>query len=257
MSGSDQVWQESAVVRRYLEGVRGGIPLAAAQFDILLRLVRAARPRVTRFLDLGCGDGVLGLALLEEHPQAEGMFLDFSEPMLEAARQRVKAISGDRHRFVLEDYGRPEWLSRVRADGPFDVVVSGYSIHHQTDERKRQLYEELLGLLEPGGLFLNLEHVASRSAWGAALFDDYFIDSLWAHHERAGAGKSRQEIADGYVHRADKEANILATVEVQCDWLRELGYEQVDCYFKTFELALFGGAGRQATAESNAETLKR
>jgi hypothetical protein len=124
---------------------------------------------------------------------------------------------------------------------PFEVVVSGFSIHHQRDERKRELYGEIRDLLEPGGLFLNLEHVSSRSAWGATLFDDYFIDSLFAYHSRLSSGKSRPEIAEAYVHRADKSANILAPVEVQCDWLRELGYVEVDCYFKTFELALFGG----------------
>lgn len=35
--------------------------------------------------------------------------------------------------------------------------------------------------------------------------------------------------------------NIRAPVEDQCDWLREIGYEGVDCYFKIFEPAVFGG----------------
>jgi tRNA (cmo5U34)-methyltransferase len=248
MSGSDQVWQELSVVRRYLEGLRGGIPLAAEQIDILLRLVRAARPRVKRFLDLGCGDGVLGRVLLEAHGEAEGVFVDFSEPMIEAARRALGDTKGERYRVVLEDYGRREWVSRVGAEARFDVVVSGFSIHHQTDERKRQIYGEIFEILEPGGIFLNLEHVASRSAWGEALFDEYFTDSIHEHHVRTGGVKSRQEIADAYVHRADKAANILAPVEDQCAWLRELGYERVDCFFKTFELALFGGC-RPLTGE--------
>lgn len=44
-----------------------------------------------------------------------------------------------------------------------------------------------------------------------------------------------------YVHRPDKDANILALVEPQCEWLREFGFEDVDCYFKIFELAIIGG----------------
>jgi tRNA (cmo5U34)-methyltransferase len=142
---------------------------------------------------------------------------------------------------VLADYGDRRWKELPELATSFDVVVSGFSIHHQVDERKRELYAEILELLEPGGLFLNLEHVASRSPWGEALFDEYFIDAIFSYHTRMGAGKSRQEVADAYVHRADKAANILAPVEDQCAWLRELGYEEVDCYFKTFELALFGG----------------
>ena len=29
--------------------------------------------------------------------------------------------------------------------------------------------------------------------------------------------------------------------ELQCDWRRHLGFVDVDCYLKIFELALFGG----------------
>ena len=39
----------------------------------------------------------------------------------------------------------------------------------------------------------------------------------------------------------DKKENIPAPVESQCQWLRETGFQEVDCFFKTFELALFGG----------------
>ena len=56
-----------------------------------------------------------------------------------------------------------------------------------------------------------------------------------------GTGKSREEVAEEFVHRPDKQANILALVEVQCDWLRDCGFDDVDCYFKVLELALFGG----------------
>jgi ubiquinone/menaquinone biosynthesis C-methylase UbiE len=241
MKVDDQVWRETMVVQRYLEGVRGAIPLAAEQFDVLLRVVRSARPQVKRFLDLGCGDGVLGRILMEAHREARGVFMDFSEPMLEAARLKFADLEAARYRLVRGDYGRRGWADAIRAEGPFDAVISGFSIHHQTDERKREVYGEIFELLEPGGVFLNLEHVASRSGWGESLFDEYFTDALHAHHIRTGGGKSRQEIVDTYVNREDKAANILAPVEDQCVWLRDLGYERVDCFFKTFEIALFGG----------------
>ncbi|NET16999.1 MAG: class I SAM-dependent methyltransferase, partial [Okeania sp. SIO1H6] len=44
-----------------------------------------------------------------------------------------------------------------------------------------------------------------------------------------------------YYNRPDKEANILAPVETQCNWLREIGFIHVDCFMKLFEIALFGG----------------
>jgi SAM-dependent methyltransferase len=239
MNTTDQVWRAPDVVERYLSGVRGGIPLAAEQIRILLRLAEAAVPRVIRFLDLGCGDGVLGRALLDRWPSAYGVFLDSSEPMLAAARQNLGSPAT--HRFVLQDYGQPGWTASLAGDRPFDVVVSGFSIHHQPDENKRAIYRDVFELLRPGGIFLNLEHVASTSTWGSQCFDEHFVDSLCEFHARSGSGKSREEIAHEYHHRADRAANILAPVEDQCRWLREIGFGDVDCYFKTFELALFGG----------------
>jgi SAM-dependent methyltransferase len=121
------------------------------------------------------------------------------------------------------------------------VVVSGYAIHHQPDRRKQALYAEIFDLLKPGGLFLNIEHVASPSRWLEGIFEAYFIDSLYDRQSRRDQAQSRTDVAEAYYHRPDKEANILAPVEQQCDWLRRIGFEDVDCYFKVFELAIFGG----------------
>ena len=46
-----------------------------------------------------------------------------------------------------------------------------------------------------------------------------------------------------------QEGNILAPVELQCEWLRRIGFEDVDCYFKIFELAVFGGRRPQQSGE--------
>ncbi|MGH9720367.1 MAG: class I SAM-dependent methyltransferase, partial [Bryobacteraceae bacterium] len=69
------------------------------------------------------------------------------------------------------------------------------------------------------------------------LSDDFFVDSL----HRASPQKAREEVAAGFHSRPDKTANILAPVETQCEWLRLAGFHDVDCYFKAFELAVFGG----------------
>jgi len=239
MNSADQVWRTAEVTQRYLEGVRGGIPLAAEQIRILLRLVEAAVPDVGSFLDVGCGDGTLGRALLDRWPSACGVFLDFSEPMLAAARERLGAPAA--HHFILQDYGQPDWTAALKGICPFDVVVSGFSIHHQPDEKKRAIYQDIFELLRVGGIFLNLEHVASASSWGAARFDDCFVDALSEFHARTGTGMPREQIEREYHQRADKAANILAPVEDQCRWLRQIGFADVDCYFKAFELALLGG----------------
>jgi trans-aconitate methyltransferase len=236
----DTVWKSDALVRTFLEGVRGGVPFGAEQIEVMLRVVAARGTDVKRFADLGCGSGVLAKALLTRYPGALGILVDFSQPMLEAARRELGGQT-PAPRFVAADLADPGWLDSLPDDAPLDVVVSGYAIHHLTHARKQQLYAEIFARLAPVGMFINVEHVASRSAWVEAMFDDLTIDSLHAFHAKLGSGKTRREIADEFVHRPDKAANILAPVELQCDWLRSCGYEDVDCYFKVFELAVFGG----------------
>jgi ubiquinone/menaquinone biosynthesis C-methylase UbiE len=240
MGRPDQVWQTSALVATYLEGLRAAFPQAQEQIDVLLRLIAAARgERVLSFLDLGCGDGVLANAVLDRFPSAHGVLADFSEPMLEAARQRLAHHAG-RAQYIHADYALPDWVDSVQPFAPFDAVISGFSIHHQPDGRKREVYGEIYGLLASGGIFVNVEHVASPTDWLAALQDELFVDHLHAVH----AGQTRAQVAANYHNRPDKAANILAPVEVQCQWLREIGFTDVDCYLKIFEQAVFGGRRR-------------
>jgi SAM-dependent methyltransferase len=240
MRKQDVVWQGSELTQTYLTGIRGAIPLAQEQIDVMRRLVRAACPNVKSVLDLGCGDGILGQAILDDHAQAFGVFADFSGPMLEAAQSRLEGYG--RCRVVDLDYGKKAWVHALPFDiSRFDVIVSGFSIHHQPDQRKKEVYAELYELLNPGGIFLNLEHVASHSPWVELRFEELFIDALYAYQQKIGSGMSRQQVDEAFYSRPDKEANILAAVEVQCDWLREIGFIHVDCYLKVFELALFGG----------------
>jgi ubiquinone/menaquinone biosynthesis C-methylase UbiE len=232
-------WQTEALAKIYLEGVRGAVPAAGLQLEIIQKILALWCPGLQRVIDLGCGDGVLGRAVLERFPSARVTFVDFSDPMLEAARAGL----GDPERadLVKADFSSPAWREDLPRVESWDLVVSGFAIHHQTHERKKSLYREVFELLSPDGVFLNLEHVASPSSQVEALFDSFFVDHLVCYHGTSESPPSRSEIEESYYNRPDKQENILADVGEQCDWLREMGFSDVDCFFKTFELALFGG----------------
>lgn len=232
------VWQSNELAKKWLSGVRSAIPMQRERLDVMLRLLQANGRPIARFLDIGCGDGVLGAAVLTRWPAAHGVFLDFSESMLAAAKDKL-ADGG--HDFLLVDYGDSAWTARVASQTPYDAIVSGFSIHHQPDTRKREIYTEIFDLLAPGGIFINIEHVASATRWGETQFNEDFIDALFTYHQASGSTQTRQAIADEFYNRPDKVANILAPVETQLTWLREIGYSDVDCFSKHFELCLFGG----------------
>ncbi|ERT05715.1 methyltransferase domain protein [Lyngbya aestuarii BL J] len=240
MKRTDEVWKTAQLAQTFLEGVRGAIPLASEQLEMMLRIIQRAKSQVNTVLDLGCGDGILGRTILTQYPHAKVVFLDFSEAMISAVKDKLQTPENNIE-FVLEDFGQTSWVNSVQNFGKFDVIVSGFAIHHQPDDRKQEVYQEIYNLLTPRGIFLNLEHVKSTSNFGELVFNEMFIDSLVNYHHQRVNHQSREEIAQQYYNRPDKEANILAPVELQCQWLTEMGFLDVDCFMKVLELALFGG----------------
>ena len=168
--------------------------------------------KVERILDLGTGDGRLLALLRIDRRDAEGIALDFSPTMLAAARERFR---NDRKVQVTEH----NLDDPLPALGRFDVIVSSFAIHHCTDERKKTLYSEIYAALSPGGIFCNLEHVAP----GTPELHARFLRSL------------------GITEADEDPSNKVVSVEIQLQWLREIGFQDVDCHWKWLELALIGG----------------
>lgn len=233
-------WRSAKLTEDYLEGVRGGIPLAETQIEVILRIIKSWVPELHTFLDMGCGDGILGRQLLKEWPDSEGIFMDFSQPMISSVQEKCDPFK-NRCTIILQDYSEDHWTESIKDKTPVDVVISGYSIHHHEDEKKYSIYKDIFNIIKPGGVFLNLEHVASPNPKIEKLFDEAFVDGLYAYHVRSGGKETRQEIAHKFYNREDKVLNKLTMVEKQVDWLRDIGYVNTDCFFKLFELALFGG----------------
>jgi tRNA (cmo5U34)-methyltransferase len=232
------VWKRRDVAAAFLEERSLLIPDRPRQMEVMLRILRHNPLPPRRLLDLGCGDGILLATVLEGFPEATGIALDFSPLMLEQARDRLQRFGG-RTVTVEADLATPAWLKCVT--GPFDAVLSGFAIHHLTHERKRELYREILGLLSANGLFLNCEHVSSPTPHIEGLFDDAMSEHLYLRRRERGENITQEQVRHDFLTRPDRAANVCAPLEEQCQWLREIGFREVDCFWKYFELAIFGG----------------
>lgn len=231
-------WERKEKLFKYIDGARQFFPLAEEQLDVIARIIERYNPGIRRFLDLGCGDGFMGYFIYRLYPGSRGVFLDVSEGMIGKAR---KKDDGKNSEFIVQDLGKEDWVNAINTDECFDLVISGYSIHHLEDKQKQRLYRQVFGLLKPGGIFLNLEHVSSPTDTLEELFNELFLDGMSDYQEHINDSKTRKEIREIYHDPEHKALNRLAPVEEQCRWLRDIGYSEVDCYLKIFELALFGG----------------
>ena len=201
-------WQSAEHAAGYLERA-DQVPHRSAGEVALLEEIPAG---VSRILDLGSGDGRLLELVLRARPQAAGVALDFSPHMLDRLRRRFEGSP----RVEIVNHDLEHSLPEL---GLFDAVVSSFAIHHLVHERKRQLYGEIWRILTAGGVFCNLEHVASASAYGHARFLE----------------------AMGTAPEDEDPSNKLLDVQTQLEWLREIGFADVDCYWKWRELALLVG----------------
>ena len=237
--GNKKGWKEESLVSTYLEGIRDGFPLRSTQFEVMLHLIESTGREVRKVLDIGAGDGALASVILEKYPKAETVCVDFSAPMLEAARVRFEGQSNVH--IVKADISERDWLVEVGGYAPFDAIVSSYAIHHLGNDRKRALFDEVFEMLATGSVFINIDRIASLTDWAGEAAHGYLVDSLLSYHEERGTGQVFKRVEQIIDTAHSEESDLIAPVETQCEWLRKLGFIDVDCYLKVFEHALFAG----------------
>jgi tRNA (cmo5U34)-methyltransferase len=208
MSRSSKEWSSPQNALAYLN-VADDLPHRSEGESVLIDHLPENTKRV---LDLGTGDGRLIRLIKANRPNIDAVALDVSPTMLKSARDHF--VGDSRVSIVKHDFSQP-----LPDLGYFDAVVSSFAIHHLKHERKHDLYEEIYDIVNPTGVFCNLEHVASPSIE----LHVRFLNAI------------------GYTPEKEDRANRLLPVEIQLSWLRDIGFVEVDCYWKWLEMALLIG----------------
>jgi tRNA (cmo5U34)-methyltransferase len=221
MSDSVSVFAEHA--QDYDRQRRRLVPCFDSFYGTAVDVIALRDGPVRRVLDLGAGTGLMSEAVLSRYPQAELLLLDGAAEMLGQAQDRLAGRNATTVQADLRDQ-LPE--------GPFDAVVSALAIHHLEHVEVQDLLGRIHGVLRPGGIFVNAEHVAGATP---SLQDTY--RRLWREAcLAAGAGESEIVAAEGRMVM-DRSSDIFT----QLGWMRAAGLHDCDCFFKQLHFAVLAG----------------
>jgi tRNA (cmo5U34)-methyltransferase len=215
-------WFDDAFVDDWLRRQEERAPERNRQFAMVRALVPRTPDESFRYLNLAAGDGALDELLLARYTHAQAVLVDGSPAMVTRAGARLGRFS-DRVSLVQADLETPEWQRQV--DGQFDVALTTIALHNLEDPRRiRALYSEVFRLIADGGFFMNLDYVRAPS------------HDVWPLYRRASS-----DTEGGYSMAIRSIRDYAGTVDEQLSWLREAGFAPVDCFWREFRLAIFGG----------------
>jgi tRNA (cmo5U34)-methyltransferase len=177
-------------------------------------------------LDLGAGTGLFSHHVLTRFPRSAFVLCDVAEKMLDIARERFKA-QGTQFEYVVKDY------REIEGEGAHNLVISSMSIHHLSDHEKKILFGKVFGILRKPGIFVNVDQVKGGTPYLEQLYWAWWIAKV----RRAGASENQIRAGVERRHAYDKDA----CLEDQLAWLKDAGFETVDCVYKNYSLGVFFG----------------
>jgi tRNA (cmo5U34)-methyltransferase len=213
-----------AIAREYDQQRRALIPCFDDFYSCIVRCVSYC-PNHNNILDIGAGTGLLTSFMQREYLESRYTLIDISEEMINQAKKRFEG-----HRnfdYIVADY------SNYRFNKKYDMVVSALSIHHLADGETRELYKNIFGILESGGIFINGDQFISRSP---------VIEERIHHQWKVvieNSGLTREQIQGAYERmKMDKPA----TIEKNIEWFEQAGFIDVDLLYKYYPFGVICGA---------------
>ena len=179
-----------------------------------------------RVLDLGCGTGTITETLKEKFKNAKVTCLDLAENMIEMAK--IKLNKYDNIEYVIGDFYSLNFSEK------YDVIVSSLALHHlATDEDKIEFYKKIYEALDEGGVFYNADVVLGSNNY----LQDLYI-SKWK--EFMNLIVHMEEIEQKWIPAAEEEDHP-AKLMNHINWLREIGFKDIDVVWKYYSYVVYGG----------------
>ncbi len=228
-------WADSEFSQNYRDEANIYLPFRSKFIEIAKSLYAnfISSRTEAKVLDLGCGDGLFIQELLKSFSPASVTLVDGSNEMLDAAKKRLGKNTN--LNFIRASF--QDLLAEKPLNENFDFIYSSLAIHHLPFEEKKRLYAYIHKLLSPEGCFVHYDVVVPPSR----KIEKWYL-SLWRQWINEHPAKEQRGkllgIPEQYKGNSD---NMPDTLESQLQALSEIGFKEVDCFFKYGIFSLFGG----------------
>jgi tRNA (cmo5U34)-methyltransferase len=226
------VWKSDQIVQTWSAEAAQRERNHGAQWRLMASLLPFGERDEFTFLDLGAGTGAASRAILERHQGGTGILADFSAQMMSAGEQDLRPFAG-RYRYVEFDLLAGGWPAAIPS--AVDAVITSLCVHHLPDERKQQLFAEILDRLVPGGWYLNYDPVLTA---------DPAIKAAWEHltdQENPEAARKRHHPTPEEQARYENHVRYISPLVPQLGYLRAAGFHGIEVHWKRLDWAIFGG----------------
>ena len=214
-------------------------PIRDVQTAMVLRMIPQPIDAAIRILDVGAGYGALVAALLRDRPNATAVCLDASDAMLQLGPAKNPDLK-HRMAFVQGSLESPAWLNSVT--GSFDAVISARALHHFTEnQRRRHIFKELFTLVRSGGCFINADNVRAATKSLSERYRSARDEYLDRYVRESSGGKTNLAEAKAATPSSYHGPHNNGILEEELAWLREAGFEDVDCFWKFTTTVVYGG----------------
>ncbi|WP_133511431.1 class I SAM-dependent methyltransferase [Candidatus Thiosymbion oneisti] len=100
-------------------------------------------------LDLGCGDSHVLVSSIDKALNFQYLGIDTAKDAIRFSEKNLSSCKGDA-RHINGDF----FVELEKLTGGFDVVISGYSLHHLNREKKEKFFSLVSNLLSDLGVFI-------------------------------------------------------------------------------------------------------
>jgi SAM-dependent methyltransferase len=246
-----------AWVERWDAQQQAYLPDREDRFTAMIDAVEEAAGRPDPLiLDLGSGPGSLAVRLLERMPSATVVALDADPLLLALGGSAWRELPG--LRFADADLRTAGWSAGLGLDRRPDAAVSTTALHWLPQPALAALYAELAGVLRPGGLVLNGDHLRedddapTLASLGRALIEREARRRFPGGHAETwpewwAAASRDPDLASLYAERqarrveSEHHGSPAARLSVHIDALRAAGFAEIGTLWQHGENRLLCG----------------